>query len=320
MDFLMPLLRPSRGIFFVAVVASVCSGTASMLLVASINDALAAERHELSALGVRFAALCCVALAARCLSEDCFARLGQDILSRLRRRLARLAADAPYERIEEDGSSKLVASLSEDVGAVTQFVTVLPSILIYAAMILGCLVYLGLLHLQLLAFMACFLVFGSLAYLAADGTAIRFLRRARTLEERVFVDFRSLFDGAKELRLHAPRARAFTADFEDSVEAVRREKLTGIRIAAASASAGTFLFFAAIGCVLFVLAPWLAIERSVISAYALIFLYMILPLEALLVVVPRFQQARIAAEHLGALATRLTPPPAPHADAPLEWV
>lgn len=67
--------------------------------------------------------------------------------------------------------------------------------------------------------------------------------------------FRSLTDGAKELRLNrVKRTTFYDAVLQQSIEKVRKERTLGMSVFVASTGWGNFLIYAFIGMVLFILA------------------------------------------------------------------
>ncbi|KFI21139.1 cyclic peptide transporter, partial [Nitrosococcus oceani] len=82
-----------------------------------------------------------------------------------------------------------------------------------------------------------------------DG--IRDLDIAAEEQDNLFAYFRSLTDGAKELRLNRDKRAAFYNDvLGQSIEKVRKERTLGMSIFVASAGWGNFLIYAFIGMVL----------------------------------------------------------------------
>jgi len=69
-------------------------------------------------------------------------------------------------------------------------------------------------------------------------------------------------------------------------------------IYAASESWGTLMFFVFIGLVLFVLSRIFEVPADVMSGYALIFLYMVLPMDAVLMAIPSINRTRVALERV----------------------
>jgi putative ATP-binding cassette transporter len=300
------LLGSSGRSLALALIASVASGFGGTLLVALINEALSADTAALSTLGWKFASLSLLVLGLRWASETQFVSLSQNTLAQLRVLLSQRIAAAPYRQIEGQGAPRFLAILTEDIAAVAQFFTTLPDLVMHAAVVLGCLAYLGILSWQVLLFALAMVVVGSLVYHRAHERALQHLRRARTLEDELFQHFRALLEGAKELKLHHARRNAFLSELLNRcVERVREQRVRGLRISVASTSFGSFLFFVLIGTVLFGLGRWLGADGRVASGYALMFLYMILPLEAVLGAIPSVQRTRVALERIQSLTSEL---------------
>jgi putative ATP-binding cassette transporter len=203
------LLRASRWSLFAALIASVASGLGSALMVSLINDALRTPPDALAAVGLQFAGVALVVLVTRWASETLFARLSQRTLASMRLHLSRLMLEAPYRHIEVHGSARLLAVLVDDVRTVSDFFVALPNFTMHGAVVVGCLVYLGILSWQVFAFAIAFTLLGALGYHLAHVRALGHLRRSRLAQDELFQHFRALCDGAKELRMHRPRRQAF---------------------------------------------------------------------------------------------------------------
>lgn len=293
------LLRASRWSLIAALIASLASGFGSALMVSLINLALRTPRDQLASVGVRFAAVALAVLITRWASETLFARLSQRTLANMRMHLSTLMLDAPYRHIETHGSARLLAVLVDDVRTVSDFFVALPNFTMHGAVVVGCLVYLGLLSWQVFLFALVFTVLGAAGYHVAHVRALAHLRRSRLAQDELFQHFRALCDGAKELRMHRPRRRAFlTQLLSRSIEQVRAHHTRGMTIYAASESWGTLMFFVFIGLVLFVLSNALGVPADVRSGYALIFLYMVLPMDAVLMAIPSINRTRVALERV----------------------
>jgi len=293
------LLRASRWSLIAALVASVASGLGSALMVTLINEALRVPRAELGRVGLSFAGVAMFVLVTRWASETQFARLSQRTLANMRMQLSRLMLEAPYRHIEVHGSARLLAVLIDDVRTVSDFFVALPNFAMHGAVVIGCLVYLGILSWQVFAIAIVFLLLGAVGYHFAHVRALGHLRKSRLAQDELYQHFRALCDGAKELRMHRPRRRAFLAQLlASSVERVRMHHTRGMTIYAASESWGTLMFFVFIGLVLFVLTRVLDVPAEAMSGYALILLYMVLPMDAVLMAIPSFNRTRIALERV----------------------
>ncbi|MDN5936682.1 MAG: cyclic peptide export ABC transporter, partial [Nitrosospira sp.] len=254
-----------------------------------------------------FAGLAVAAMLSRTLSSGLFERLGQHDLAELRRYIASRVLATDFRRLEILGGAKIQSALSEHSTNVAQFFVSMPVILTNAVIVVGCMIYMVMLSWQIFLAAVVMIGLGSLGYHLAHLQAIRYLSRASTEQDRLFRHFRSLTDGAKELRLHAEKRRVFNDDvLGQSIDEVRRSRALGMSIFVASASWGNFLIYAFIGLVLFVLVGDIPDRHRVMTGFALVFLYMVVPLEVLLLNIPRANLARVSAERIDEI-TRTMP-------------
>ncbi|WP_437656307.1 cyclic peptide export ABC transporter [Sorangium sp. So ce1182] len=293
------LIRSSRGLLAAALITSLISGFCAAPLVALINKALNGESGALPALGWQFAGISVLVLLTRWVSQSLCVRLSQVALAQMRSHVSRQVTGAPYRHLELQGSARVLAILTEDIATLSQFFVSVPSLFLDGAVVLGCLIYLCVLSWRVFLFAALIVFVGSLGFHLANTTALRYLRSSRLHEDRLFQHFRSLFDGAKELKLHRARRAAFLSGMLDgSIEKVREERTRGLTIYVGAESWGSFLFFVFIGAVLFVFSRYFSVDTYVMSGYALVFLYMQLPMEAALRALPNISRARIALERI----------------------
>ena len=292
------LINRFRGLLLAAVIVSVVSGTCGVLLVSQINTALTMERHS-AALAWTFAGLAVAVLLSRTLSSVLFERLNQHALAELRRTISSRVLDADLRRLERLGGPKIQSVLSEHSANVAQFFVSLPAILTNAVIVIGCMIYMALLSWPVFLAAVLMIGLGSLFYHLLHLQAIRHLDQAATEQDHLFGHFRSLIEGAKELRLHAGKRRVFKDQvLGQSIDAVRRSRALGLSIFVASASWGNFLIYVFIGLALFVLVGDIPDRSAVMTGFALVFLYMVVPLEVLLLNIPRVNLARVAARHI----------------------
>ncbi|MBY4865171.1 cyclic peptide export ABC transporter [Burkholderia sp. Bp9017] len=289
-----------------ALLTSLASGIGNAVLIALINQALGASAERLVALGWRFAAVVVAVLAARAVSQMLFMSLGQRAKAMLRMRTIRRIGDAAYPDLERLGSAKSLSVLTQDLDTIVVFFVNLPTIAMQGAVIAGCLAYLGYLSWQILLFAAVTIGVAMLGFRVVQGRALTDLRDSRRREDDLVRHFRALFDGAKELKLHRARRAAFVDEMlAPGVEAVRVQRTRGYMLYAAAASWGNLVLFAFIGLTLFVLARWFEIDARVASGYAMVFLYMIMPIEGLLAAIPSVSIARVAFERIEQLDAEL---------------
>jgi putative pyoverdin transport system ATP-binding/permease protein len=303
------LIRKSRPLLASAAAASVVCGVCSVLLVTQINAALTAgDAAEQRALAWQFAGVALGAMLSSMLAAVLFERLSQSAHAEMRRFISSRVIDTDFRRLEEIGGPRVHSALSEHSAKVAEFFVSFPAILVNAVIVAGCLVYMA--WLSWMVFLAAALVIGlgSLGYHLAHLRAIRHLDVAAKEQDRLFGHFRSLVEGAKELRLHARKRTRFSQDvLGSSIESVRRERTTGMSIFVVSAAWGNFLIYAFIGLVLFVLVGDVPERARVMTGFALVFVYMVAPLENLLLNLPRANLARVSAARIEEITRELQP-------------
>jgi putative ATP-binding cassette transporter len=294
MKLLLFMARSARLRLAAAMSSSLLSGVAGVAAVAVLNHSLFTSLADLPKLGAAFALLSLLTVGLRWLSQSQFAELGEQALATLRSLVSRQVAHAPYSDLEREGQSRMFGVLTADIALVADYCVALPRVLTQGAIVLGCLGYLAWLAWQAFAFALAVVVLGLLGCHWGSARAQRYLHRARSHEDEVYGGVHALVAGAKELALHADRRRAFLQQLAGSVEKVRVERRRGMLIHVAAVSAGGLLFFVVIGGVVF----WLGAESPVRSGYALMFLYMMHPMELLLESIPELGRTRVALERI----------------------
>ena len=308
MPLIASLIRSSRWLLPLALLVSLVSGFANAALVALINQALQASGAQLVQLGVRFALLAALVLATRVGSQTLFMYLGQRVKARLRMQTIGRIAAASFRDLERCGAARALGALTQDLDSIVVFFVSLPSIAMQGAVIAGCLAYLGMLSLPILGVALAVLGVGTFGTHLVGSRALRHLRASREREDELLRQFRALFDGAKELKLHRARADAFVGgQLAPHVEAVRAQRTRGYVLHALAASWGNLLLFGFVGLTIFVLARLFDADAHVMSGYALVFLYLIMPVEGLLAALPAISSARVAFERIGKLEAALPP-------------
>ncbi|MGY2283833.1 cyclic peptide export ABC transporter [Pseudomonas gingeri] len=303
---LLGMLHGARSWLVLAAVASLLSGFGSAAMVALINQALSVEGDELSALGLRFMLLGIGVLLLRLLSQTLFLYLGQRAKASARLRTIGHIANASYAHLERYGGGRPLAILTGDLDTLVVLFINLPTIMMQSTVIIGCLTYLGWLSWQILLFALLAIAIGAVGFLLVNSRALEHLRGSRQREDDLIQQFRALFDGAKELKLHRSRRRTFIDDtLAPHIESVRVQRTLGYVLFSAASSWGNLVLFAFVGLTLFVLSRTYDVDHQVMSGYAMIFLYMILPIEGLLAALPTLGSARIALERIARLEAQL---------------
>lgn len=300
------LARRFRWAMVLAAITSVISGACSVLLLTQINAALTSQGARIAHLGLKFAAAAVATLLAGMFSRILFQRLRQQANAELRQFISARVMDAPLRDLEQVGSPRVQAALSEHTTRVTDFFVAVPTLLSNGAMVAGCLIYLVVLSPRIFLLTLPFVALGGLGYHLANLKAIRHLRAGTAEQERLFEHFRSLTEGAKELRLNRPKRSIFSDNvLRQSIETVRRLRTTGMSVFVAASSWGNFLIYAFLGLVLFVIAGEVSDRARVLTGFALVMVYLVGPLQALLLSLPEINLVKVAAEQIERLTREM---------------
>src|SRR4051812_11473284 len=115
MNLLSFLLRASKGIVALSLLAGVVCGLSGVGLIALIHRELGHPAPSSARLGLAFAALCLIAAVSRVAAQASMVRLGQQTVHRLCLHICRKILALPLRRFEQLDPGALVAVLTEDV-------------------------------------------------------------------------------------------------------------------------------------------------------------------------------------------------------------
>ncbi|MBS0180171.1 MAG: cyclic peptide export ABC transporter [Nitrospira sp.] len=305
MDLIRFLLKKSWGLMLCSITAGLISGLAGAGLLAVIHQGMNGSPASTS-LAWSFLGLALAVAACKAFSEILLTRLGQATISELRYQLSRRILDAPLGQLDRLGHHRLLAALSEDTDVIAQAYVQLPLIGINLATTLGCLAYLGWLSWLILLLVLGMMVIGAVTFQWQERAAIAFFTRSRETSDVLFRHFRSIMAGIKELKLHQGRREAFLdRELRQTVKAYEQDFVAGMTVYSIASSWGLFLFYAAIGTVLFLWPSWQAITFDTIVGATLVLLYMMGPFSQIVELLPGVGRANVALNKIDALGLSL---------------
>lgn len=301
------LLRTSRRVVIFAVIAGLIAGISNTGLLVLINTALNKAGSSPPALIWGFAGLCLLMLVSRGASSVLLIRLSRWAVFDLRMKLSRQILGAPLRRLEELGAARLLASLTDDVPSISTALVNLPILCMHVAVVLTCLVYAAWLSWPVFLGVLAFMVVGILSYRLPLERGRRHMKLSRQEWDNLMKHIRALTDGTKELKLHRRRREAFLAgELEPTAQALRQHGFIGDVTFTIAAIWGRLLIFILIGLLLFGLPALTSVSTLTLTGYALIFLYMMTPLEAIMNILPTIGQANVAIVQIEELGLSLT--------------
>ena len=299
------LLRSSWRMVAIAIAAGFCSGGCSAGAIAVVSVAVSTPSPPLY-LAWSFAGLALVALLSSIVTRAVLIRLSQSAVFQLQMRLSRQVLSSELRQLERLGSSRILATLTEDVQAISNAVYVLPFLCINLAIVAGCLVYITWLSWQVLVIVLGLSSIATISCRFLLRSGWKWLYLARNEQDLLFKHFRTIADGIKELKLNYQRRQDFVVEeLQVTASQFRGHNVRGLTLFAATDSWGKSIFFFAIACVLFLLPNWMAIAPQTLSGYVLTFTYLIGPMESIVNKLPLFAKANIALHKIEALGLSL---------------
>ena len=252
MNLMRFLIRSSRSIVMLSVIAGAASGIASIALIVCIQSELGREPSSSSA-AVRLRMLCIVSAAARIIGQVGMVKLGQGAVAKLS-----LHIGSTYSWIYPCGNSRrlntssLLAALTEDIVLIANAMVGIPQLCINIPILIACLAYIGWLSPVIFVCGFSFAALAIAVYLSLSARAINEIREARSRQDVLVGHYPALFDGFRELKLHRGRRDAYLAEsLEPTMVSARGQMVRGLSSFAVAEGWSQLAFFGFIGVLLF---------------------------------------------------------------------
>lgn len=305
---LLRMLRQHSTRFGLAAVALVAvSGLSNALVLATVNAA-AEEASAKEGTG-RYLAMFAIVLALFVFSQRAILLTTvlevEKILDKIRVRLTDLIRRADLLPIEHLGRSKIYASMQSETVTISQAAQMITIAFQSALMVVFSFAYLAWISKAAFALTFIMTLVAAIMFLRRNAEVTALLHESRQREDEFFDALTHLLDGFKEVRLSQPRGDDVFDRLTLISAGVREIKTsTGTRFAIQFIF-GQAALYLMIGAIVFLL-PSIAGEYTqvVMKATASI-LFIIGPLSSLLVTVPIWARANVAAENIEALETEL---------------
>jgi len=297
MNVIWLLLKASWLNVSIAIFTGLISGGSSAMLIALINRAISDNSN--GNLVWYFAGLAILALLSGFVSQFLLIYLSQEAVYNLRLSLSRGILSTPLRNLEELGANRLLATLTDDVGTLSNTIFLIPFLCVDIAVVVGCLTYLSTISGTVFV-----VVFGFLVLMIGTVQLLlnkmrKFFDLAREEQDVLFKHFRSITDGIKELKLHSLRRQEFfTEELQVSADASRDYNVTALNTGAVAIGVGQLLFFMLMGLLLFALPKFVPVSTPVLSAYILTSTYLMSPFQNILQRLPAIFRANTSVEKI----------------------
>lgn len=315
MSFFHEFSRKAPNRIFATIALGGMAGICYSILIPVIISSLAEEDHFLTrgtdvhkilsvdVLNVGFATLffclCALILLARSLSQVVLIGVAAEMTADLRLRLYTKILKAPIAGLDQIGSPRLTAVLTEDVNRVVAGARTIPDLLISTVSLLGMLGFLCYLNTSAFYVVIKAIFFGILTYQIPVYLGTRVLIRSRKAVDDLHESIRGLILGAKELKLDAKRRDAYVRDvLTAGEERLRRSNTVGHSIIAVAANYGDLVSFLLMGFFAFVFMNYWPANFRDLTSIIMALLYISTPVAVILSVVPQITLARISMRNI----------------------
>lgn len=306
-DIISFLLKVSPRIVVLAIGASVLAGLTNTLLLAVISSALSKGDGGTGSVVWSFAALVVAMLVCRVGAMLLLTRLTLSYTLGLRMRLCRQVLATPMRKLEQLGSHRLLANITEDIPAITLALSTIPGLCMQIAIVVACFLIMGWLSWKLFLSVIIYLAIGTALYQWAVLRAAKYIKLAREGADSLMKHFRALTDGMKELKLHNKRRDAFMNEvLEPTATSVMQYNRQANNIYVGNAASGQLLVFLLIGLLLFGPGRSFQVSSQILIAYTLLVIYMVGPLEVILNQVPNLNRALVSLQKVKQLGLELS--------------
>ena len=306
---LFALLKPFKYTVALSVILGMVGGLSITFLLATINRALHDDSGLTQGVVWGFAGLCLVALASSVFSDIGSNRVGQHIIAALRKTLGEKVLSAPIEQIERYRSHRLIPVLTHDVDTISDFAFAFAPLAIALTVTLGCLGYLAMLSLPMFLLILTAIALGTVVQYIARARGMQGFVAARDAEDELQRHYNAIAGGAKELRIHRPRRqRMFESGIKGTADFICKTQIKSINTFVIAKSFGSMLFFVVIGLALALQSFWPSADKTVMSGFVLVLLYMKGPLEHLVGTLPVVSRAQIAFRRIAELSAQFSSP------------
>ena len=302
MNLIWLLLKASWLQVAIAIFTGLVSGGTTARLIALINKAISdgfQSSNTFSDLAWQFPTFALIVVVNSIISQVLLINLSQEAVYQLRLRLSRGILSSQLRHLEKLGTSRLLATLTEDVATLTSTVYAIPFICVDIAIISGCLLYLSFLSSVVFTFTVGFVMIAVGSIQLLINRAQGYLIRGRDEQDRLLKHFRAITEGIKELKLHSARRQEFfDSELQHSAAICRDQNSAALLTFSVSTGVGNLLFFLLVGLLLFALPRIAAISPGILSAYILTVTYLMLPMQSILDKLQALSKATVALQKI----------------------
>jgi putative pyoverdin transport system ATP-binding/permease protein len=304
------LLKASWMSVLAAAITGSISGMGSAASIALINRSISqitpAQPQAPPEMLWGFMGLVVISLITTLVSQFLLAQLAQDAIYKLRLRISGWILASPLRHLEELGTSRLLATLTEDIQSISSGVFSIPTLCVNAAIVFASLAYLGWLSPWVLVGTLIFMGLSIALVQVLINQAVRLFTEAREENDALMQHFQAITNGIKELKLHSQRREDFLQeDLQTTAATLREYRIGSQRAIALSSGIGELSFFLLLGLLVYGLPYVQTVSAELLSGYVLTISYLMRPIGNTLAILPNLSQAGVALRKIDTLGLSL---------------
>lgn len=297
-DAIRNVFRYSKLALLLSAATSLLSGACNVYLLTMVGTAINRMPHLPPGYGFRFGAFLLLTFASSIAAQLLSVHLTASLAARIRMQLSRAIMDSPLRNLEEIGTHKIIAVLTQDAGSIAQAALQVSQFGMNGTIVLCCLGYLAYVSLSVFVAIVLMLPVSVLLYLFVEYFAVRFQSLERENWDNLVKQFQTLTHGVKELKLNRRRAAFFVRQLLQTSELARRYGVMGAAIYIAIISWSNLLCFAAIGVIVFILPHMAVLSHQALVGSALVALFLRIPVAGLIDALREFNRASVTLKKL----------------------
>jgi putative pyoverdin transport system ATP-binding/permease protein len=204
-------IKSSLFVFILSIITGVLSGLCMTGMIYVIHQAIDSHMENTSRLVYEFLFVWLGYGVTSYLSVTTMTRMSEEVIMELRKIMSQKVLQASFQSMEME-KNRLFTILTSDIGAISNGFNRMPNVVTAAAMIVGCVAYMGFISVQLLLMFIVLIVVALLFFKLPMQAYNERMRDSRAIETRLFSYFEGIINGLKELSLSKKLRHSFKED------------------------------------------------------------------------------------------------------------
>ncbi|WP_187653389.1 cyclic peptide export ABC transporter [Xenorhabdus sp. PB62.4] len=299
------LYRQSWVLLLVSTISALISGFAGASIVGMISQGVT-ETINLTTFLWSFFGICFIFFITKTISEITLSHLAQAAIFSLRLSLSNKILRAPLKKLNKIGRHGLLAVLTKDVDVFVHSFMLAPSVFGNVTLIIACFSYLAWMSWQLFVILAALSLIAMYVFYIWEKYPLRLMTLMRDQVDKIYLNFQSLINGSKELKLNKQKGNLFV----DKVISPAANVFKEICIKANSSyawliNASSVTFYIIIGISIFIVPIWIPQEPSTLFTVALLVLFLSGPISEVIGAIPELREAEVSLNKMRRLDNEL---------------